>query len=76
VVAILPETRDMTIDRRSLLLGAAAVASLPPPAIAKALAIDADVRAGSIADVEHVVIFMQENRAFDHYFGRHAARLA
>lgn len=25
--------------------------------------------AGSIADIEHVVLFMQENRAFDHYFG-------
>ncbi|KAK3940216.1 putative phospholipase [Diplogelasinospora grovesii] len=24
---------------------------------------------GSIADIEHVVLFMQENRAFDHYFG-------
>ena len=24
---------------------------------------------GSIADVEHVVILMQENRSFDHYFG-------
>lgn len=26
--------------------------------------------AGSIADVDRVVLFMQENRAFDHYFGR------
>lgn len=24
---------------------------------------------GSINDVEHVIIFMQENRAFDHYYG-------
>ena len=24
---------------------------------------------GTIADVQHVVIFMQENRSFDHYFG-------
>ena len=24
---------------------------------------------GTIADVKHVVIFMQENRSFDHYFG-------
>lgn len=24
---------------------------------------------GSLADVKHVVLFMQENRAFDHYFG-------
>lgn len=27
------------------------------------------VAAGSLADIEHVVLFMQENRAFDHYFG-------
>ncbi|KAN0098311.1 PLC-E protein [Hyaloscypha variabilis] len=25
--------------------------------------------AGSIKDIKHVVLFMQENRAFDHYFG-------
>ena len=25
--------------------------------------------AGSIDDVEHIVIFMQENRAYDHYYG-------
>ncbi|KAF2084809.1 phospholipase C [Saccharata proteae CBS 121410] len=25
--------------------------------------------AGSLADINHVVLFMQENRAFDHYFG-------
>ena len=22
------------------------------------------------SDIEHIVIFMQENRAFDHYFGK------
>jgi phospholipase C len=58
----------MDIDRRRILLGGAAAASLPP-AIAKALTIDAAVRTGTLADVEHVVIFMQENRSFDHYFG-------
>ncbi|KAK5996821.1 Phospholipase C C [Cladobotryum mycophilum] len=25
--------------------------------------------AGSLKDIDHVVLFMQENRAFDHYFG-------
>ena len=24
---------------------------------------------GTINDVEHVVLYMQENRAFDHYYG-------
>ena len=37
--------------------------------IAKALAAPARNAAGSIMDVEHVVILMQENRSFDHYFG-------
>ncbi|OAA36622.1 Phosphoesterase [Metarhizium rileyi] len=29
----------------------------------------ATVQAGSLKDVKHIVLFMQENRAFDHYFG-------
>jgi len=57
-----------SIDRRHLLLSAAGVLAAPP-AIARAMAIDADVRRGTIQDVEHVVILMQENRSFDHYFG-------
>src|SRR5262249_58516981 len=40
-----------------------------PPAIQKALAIPAHRRTGTLRDVEHVVILMQENRSFDHYFG-------
>jgi len=28
-----------------------------------------DPPAGSLADIEHIVILMQENRSFDHYFG-------
>ncbi|WP_374346818.1 phosphocholine-specific phospholipase C [Phenylobacterium sp.] len=56
-----------TLDRRSLLLAAGATGLFP--AIARAKAIDAHVRTGTIRDVEHVVIFMQENRSFDHYFG-------
>jgi phospholipase C len=56
------------IGRRGFLKGAAAGLALPP-AIARAAAIEADVRSGTIEDVAHVVILMQENRAFDHYFG-------
>ena len=55
------------LDRRALLAAIGAMAL--PPALAKAAAIDADVRTGTIKDVEHVVILMQENRSFDHYFG-------
>jgi phospholipase C/cytochrome oxidase Cu insertion factor (SCO1/SenC/PrrC family) len=40
-----------------------------PASIQRALAIPANNATGTIRDVEHVVILMQENRAFDHYFG-------
>jgi len=57
--------------RRSFIqmLGASATAGALPPSIARALEIPANRRTGTIADVEHVVILMQENRSFDHYFG-------
>jgi len=50
-------------------VGAAAAISVLPPAIRDALAIEANKRTGTIKDVEHIVVLMQENRAFDHYFG-------
>src|SRR5262245_6137356 len=37
--------------------------------IAKAAAIKAHNRTGTLRDVEHIVILMQENRPFDHHFG-------
>ncbi|AQV97611.1 phospholipase C, phosphocholine-specific [Cupriavidus necator] len=50
---------------------AAATAALAafPPSIRRALAIPANNATGTIRDVEHVVILMQENRSFDNYFG-------
>jgi phospholipase C len=62
----------MTDVSRRLLLSAGvagAAMSALPAAIARAAAIAPDVRTRSIMDVEHVVILMQENRGFDHYFG-------
>ncbi|MBB5712832.1 phosphocholine-specific phospholipase C [Sphingomonas xinjiangensis] len=59
------------LTRRALIgagLSGAGLAALPP-AIALAAGIAPDVRSGTIRDVEHVVILMQENRGFDHYFG-------
>ncbi|MCA1324772.1 phosphocholine-specific phospholipase C [Herbaspirillum sp. alder98] len=51
-------------------VGASALAlSALPPSIRRALAIPAHNATGTIMDVEHVVILMQENRSFDHYFG-------
>ncbi|MGE8580245.1 MAG: phosphocholine-specific phospholipase C, partial [Burkholderia contaminans] len=40
-----------------------------PESIRRALAIPAARGTGTIRDVEHIVVFMQENRSFDHYFG-------
>jgi phospholipase C len=62
------------LTRRRLLAGTAAAAgagvasSLLPLSVQKALAADAP-RRSSLRDIEHVVLLMQENRSFDHYFG-------
>src|SRR4051812_40872500 len=64
-------TRMSPINRRGFLAmagGATAMAALSP-SIARAAAIPADRRTGTIADIEHIVVLMQENRSFDHYFG-------
>jgi len=67
------EDRDMTnrrdFLRQALSATAAGTALAFPPVIRRALAIPAHRRTGTINDVEHVVILMQENRSFDHYFG-------
>ena len=59
------------IDRRNFLIYGlnAASAALLRNSIARAAALPTVRRSGTIEDVEHVVIFMQENRSFDHYFG-------
>src|SRR3984957_7474303 len=59
------------IDRRQFieLLGMAAMATALPTNIASALAIPANYGTGTIDDVEHIIILMQENRPFDHHFG-------
>ena len=44
-------------------------ASIWEPLLQKALAVEAHNATRSIQDVEHIVILMQENRSFDHYFG-------
>src|SRR5437667_7318776 len=61
----------MSTDRREFLklLSTAAASAALPASIARAMAIPANSRTGSINDVEHVVFMMQENRSFDHYFG-------
>jgi phospholipase C len=56
--------------RTSLLAGGSTAAmSLIPASIRRAIELPANNTTGTIMDVEHVVIHMQENRSFDHYFG-------
>jgi phospholipase C len=61
----------MSTDRRTFLqlLATGALSATFPASITRALSIPAHHRTGTIADVEHIVIMMQENRSFDHYFG-------
>src|SRR6201996_9588764 len=49
--------------------GAATALGAVPLGIRSALAIPAHNATGTIEDVQHIVVFMQENRAFDNYFG-------
>src|SRR5579863_5537630 len=58
-------------DRRDFLklMGMTAITSTLAANISKALAIQANNRTGTIQDVEHIVVLMQENRPFDHHFG-------
>ncbi len=58
--------------RRALLRAgppAAATAALMAGALDRALATPAGKGSGTLMDVDHIVILMQENRSFDHYFG-------
>lgn len=58
-------------SRRDFLKRVAALtaAGALPSSIGRALALPANARTGTLRDLEHVVILMQENRSFDHYFG-------
>ena len=53
---------------KSVGMGAATAAFLRN-SLARAAALPATGRSGTLEDVEHVVVFMLENRSFDHYFG-------
>ena len=47
----------------------AATAAFLRNSLTRAAALPAVRRTGTLEDIEHVVVFMQENRSFDHYFG-------
>ncbi|HWB86526.1 MAG TPA: alkaline phosphatase family protein [Bryobacteraceae bacterium] len=64
----------MKLTRRRILRGAsraaiaAAASAWMPPNVRRALAQEPP-RVNSLRDIKHVVLLMQENRSFDHYFG-------
>ncbi len=60
-------TRRRLLTNGARLAAAAFASSFLPPNVRRALA---DTRRpGSFRDIKHVVLLMQENRSFDHYFG-------
>jgi phospholipase C len=61
----------LPVDRRRFLqiTGGAVAATALSSSVARAAAIAPAVRTRTIKDVEHIVVLMQENRSFDHYFG-------
>ncbi len=63
------ESRRRFLTKSSLAAATLAAGQVLPPAIRKALAVEPARVRGAVEDVRHVVIFMQENRSFDHYFG-------
>jgi phospholipase C len=63
-------TRRRLLTTATALSGVAAGAAVLPASLRGALAATlADPPGGSLRDIEHIVILMQENRSFDHYFG-------
>ncbi|MEU6665098.1 phosphocholine-specific phospholipase C [Streptomyces sp. NPDC046727] len=59
------------VNRRRFLqlAGATTAFTALSSSIQRAAALPARYRTGSLDDVEHIVVLMQENRSFDHYFG-------
>ncbi len=63
-------TRRRVLAGATALSGVAVGGSVLPLSLRRALAATlTDPPAGTLADIEHIVILMQENRSFDHYFG-------
>jgi len=63
-------TRRRLLTTATALSGLTAGTAVLPASLRRALAATLeDPPAGSLRDIEHIVILMQENRSFDHYFG-------
>lgn len=63
------DSRREFLKKAALLSGGAGLLNVVPMSIQKAMAINADPGT-TFYDAEHVVILMQENRSFDHMFGK------
>ncbi|WNI15513.1 alkaline phosphatase family protein [Actinacidiphila sp. ITFR-21] len=61
-------TRRRLLGSAAGAVGGTAALSLLPASVQRAVAAGPP-RRSSIQDIEHVVLLMQENRSFDHYFG-------
>src|ERR1700727_208147 len=72
ILISMTEHNDAGKTRRDFLRLSAAsalTAGFSSASIQRALALPADHSTGTIEDVQHIVVLMQENRSFDHYFG-------
>jgi phospholipase C len=63
------DSRRDFLKKAALLSGSVGLPNVIPMSIQKAMAIEADP-GSTFHDAEHVVILMQENRSFDHMFGK------
>ncbi len=61
-------SRRRFLQMASGAVGAAGLGAWPG-ALQRAWAVEPNRQTGTLRDVEHIVIMMQENRSFDHYFG-------
>src|SRR6202044_384678 len=61
--------QDVNRRRFLQLAGGTVAATMLSDSIARAAMIPANRRTRSLEDVEHIVVLMQENRSFDHYYG-------
>jgi phospholipase C len=63
-------SRRRLLTTATALTGVAVGATMLPASLRRALAATLkEPPGGSLRDIEHIVILMQENRSFDHYFG-------
>ena len=63
------DSRRSFLKKAAVLTGTAGISSIIPPAVQRAMAIEA-APGTTFYDAEHIVFLMQENRSFDHLFGK------